>query len=282
MRPSALVDMLAGTWSELERSKPQPTRLRNVKVANYRDLAELTLCSPLSQRVVDDLYAGDVYILKGAFNRRFLQAMQMAVKDFFQATPSSFHKMTEGTPDFHRIITPEEGQKYSFPCCKHSAYFYRFNGDPLGIMPAIYDRWRVMKMLMGLDPLTYELNTPKDGVVDRVQVVRYPPAIGFLAPHSDPWKHQRIFVSTYMSKRGVDYNGGGFYAVGAAGPQNIEDEVDVGDIGIGYATVHHGVAACDGQSDWSKSDGRWFLSTYSNASDEVKDRHTGYGVGTAA
>ena len=36
---------------------------------------------------------------------------------------------------------------------------------------------------MGLNPKEYEKNTPKDGVVDRVQVVQYPSKIGYLEPH---------------------------------------------------------------------------------------------------
>ena len=57
---------------------------------------------------------------------------------------------------------------------------------------------------------------------------------------------------------------------------NIEDKIDVGDICFCYATVYHGVAPVDTHKEpsWEKDDGRWFLSMYSNASDEVPDRHT--------
>ncbi len=62
---------------------------------------------------------------------------------------------------------------------------------------------------------------------------------------------------------------------------NIEDSIDIGDIGIGYATVYHGVAPVntDKKPNWEDlNNGRWFLSMYSNQSDEVKSRHTGYAV----
>ena len=58
-------------------------------------------------------------------------------------------------------------------------------------------------------------------------------------------------------------------------------EVDIGDIGIAYATVYHGVAPVNTfkEPNWDDmNDGRWFLSLYSNESDEVKSRHTGYTV----
>ena len=59
-----------------------------------------------------------------------------------------------------------------------------------------------------------------------------------------------------------------------------EEAIDVGDAGIGYATIYHGVAPCnrDKEPNWDSIEGRWFLSMYSNASDEVENRHTGHPV----
>jgi hypothetical protein len=200
---------------------------------------------------------------------------------YFQSKPSEFHKMLEGTPDFHRLIDLETGKKYSFEVCKHSAFFYPWNDDPLELFFTINKRWRVMKVLMGLQPDAYEKNTPKAGVVDRIQVAQYPSRIGFLEPHQDPYLHQKLFFSGYMSKRGVDYMDGGFYLVAEGNKViEVEEEIDVGDIGIGYATIYHGVAPCnrDKEPNWNSPEGRWFLSMYSNASDEVPDRHTGHPV----
>jgi hypothetical protein len=86
-----------------------------------------------------------------------------------------------------------------------------------------------------------------------------------------------------MSKRGVDYEQGGFYVVG---PQNtlidVEDRVEVGDISIGYATVMHGVDRVDPHKypDWKAKDGRWWLGLYSNSTDNVINRATGKPVRT--
>ena len=80
----------------------------------------------------------------------------------------------------------------------------------------------------------------------------------------------------------IDFEGLGFYLLGE-NDEVIETEhmIDVGDIGIGYATVYHGVAPVntDKDPDWDNiNDGRWFLSLYSNQSDEVKSRHTSTSV----
>jgi hypothetical protein len=232
------------------------------------------------EQIVTSLYAGDVYILKQAFDPAFMRRIRLDTIAYWKTKPSEFYKMLEGSPDFHRIIDLETGKKYSFQVCKHSAFFYPWNDDPLELFFTVNKRWRVMKTLMGLQPDAYEKNTPKDGVVDRIQIANYPPKIGFLEPHSDPYLHQRLFFSGYMSKSGVDYTGGGFYLVG---PGNVvveaEGDINIGDVGIGYATVYHGVAPSDRDKEpvWDGS-GRWFLSMYSNSSDEVKDRHTGHAV----
>lgn len=268
----------AQAWERAEAESAVPARCRSVVEMHWSEFAQLVGGGIGAVPLVRSLYAGDVMILRGAFTPAFMLALKLRTLEWTRSRPQAFHKMLEGSPDFHRIIDPETGRNYSFRCCKHSAYFYRWNDDPLGVWPEITERWRVVKRAMGLAADAYETNTPRDGVVDRVQVVRYPPAIGFLEPHQDPHRHQRLFLSAYMSKRGVDYQGGGFYLVGPGDEViDVEDRLEVGDACIGYATVMHGVAPCDRekQPEWSAADGRWFLSLYSNASDEVAQRHTG-------
>lgn len=269
-------------WELKERRRPRPSRVRQIVRRDYAGFRKLVMegNDSFARYIVDSLYAGDVYILRGAFDPDFLQSVRERTFSYFRSKPSEFHKMIEGCPDFHRVIDLETGRKYAFNVCKHSAFFYPW-ADPLGLFPPVYEVWRVIKWLMGLQEDAYEENTPKDGVIDRIQVAQYPSRIGFLEPHSDPYLHQRLFLSGYMSARGRDYQGGGFYVVGPGDRVvDAEEEIETGDIGIGYATVYHGVAPCnrDREPDWDSPEGRWFLSMYSNASDEVKDRHTGHPV----
>ena len=270
-------------WEAFEEIYPRPTRVRSIKYWDWKDFKQAVENPDFNfiWLMTMSLYAGDVYIIKGAFEKDWIEELKRKAFQYGQSSPSSFHKMLEGCPDFHRIIDLETGKKYSFRVCKHSCFFYPWNPDPLQLFPTVYSRWRVIKHLMGLEPQAYVWNTPKDGVVDRIQIAQYPSGIGYLEPHSDPYKHQRLFFSGYMTKRGIDYEGGGFYLVGE-GDKVVEAEADinVGDIGIGYATIYHGVAPCnrDKPVDWNSMDGRWFLSMYSNASDEYPDRHTGHPV----
>ena len=270
-------------WERMEKAYPRPERARNIIRKHYPTFRDRVLAQDYDfvGSIVSSLYHGDVYILCNAFPREFMEETKRKAFEYGQSRPSEFYKMLEGTPDFHRVIDLEAGKKYSFNVCKHSAFFYPWNDDPLKLFPMVNERWRVIKTLMGLEATEYEKNTPKDGVVDRIQVAQYVSKIGFLEPHSDPYLHQRLFFSGYMSKRGIDYRDGGFYLVGA-GDKIIEaeSEIEIGDIGIGYATIYHGVAPCnrDKEPDWNSMEGRWFLSMYSNASDEVAHRHTGHPV----
>ena len=66
-----------------------------------------------------------------------------------------------------------------------------------------------MKLLSGLDLDTYSFNTPDDNQIERIQIARYPPT-GWIEPHADPTPIIRLIISGYLSKRGVDYDEGGY------------------------------------------------------------------------
>ena len=271
-------------WDNLEKKLPYPKRARKIYTVDYKEFKQKVLNEnpDFVEEITSSLFNGDIYILKGGYTKEFMENLKIKTFSHFKNKPSEFHKMLEGCPDFHRKIDLETGSKYSFKMCKHSFYFYSWNSDPLNLFKPIYERWRVIKKLMGFKPTEYENNRPKDGVVDRIQVVQYPSKIGYLEPHSDPYKYQKFFFSAFMSKKGVDFEGLGFYLIGQKDEIIVaEDQIDVGDIGIGYATIHHGVAPVNRNKDpnWNDvNDGRWFLSMYSNESDEVKNRHTGYSL----
>lgn len=268
-------------WERLELAIPRPTRARNVIQMEYQEFKQKVQDQDASfvHSIVSSLYSGDAYLIKGAYPKVFMTDLRKRVHAYFQEKPSEFYKMEEGVPNFCRNIDSETGKKYSITSCKQECYLFPWNDDPLDVLKPLYERWRVIKFLMGLQPDEYERNTPKDGVVDRIQIVRYPPRVGFVEPHTDPYLNHRLIFSAYPSKRGVDYQGGGFYLIGE-GDQviNLEDQIDIGDICITYPTVYHGVAPVDQHKEkeinWKNDDGRWFLAPCSIVSDEVQNRHT--------
>ena len=254
--------------------------MRNVVDMEYAELeAKVYAQDPrFVNELVESLYAGDMYILRQGFTKEFMTDLKDKVYRIWSQTPSSFHKMIEGCPDFHRMVDEETAKNYVFKNIRHSYYWFSWNGDPMGVIPEIMKRWRVFKLLGGFRLNEYEGNTPKDGIVDRFQVARYLPGIGISETHIDPHENQRTIISIYMSKRGVDYEEGGFHAI-AHGDKlaDLEADIDVGDIGIGYATIQHGVSLVDSQGtpDWKARDGRWWMGLYSNSSDMVTNRAVG-------
>ena len=270
-------------WQAIESPETQPTYLNKLQEIEFEELERKVFEQDhvFVKTLVESLYAGDFYLIKKSFSKEFILDMKEKVHEYWSKNPSTFHKLLEGCPDFHRIIDDEITKKYSIRMGKHSCYFMPWNDDPLNLFPTIMRRWRPLKFLGGFQSDEYEYNSPKDGVVDRIQVVRYPPKIGHLELHSNPYINQRVIISGYMSKIGVDFEGGGAYVSTKNNKKEfIEKNIDIGDIGTCYATVRHGVdpVDIDKTPDWSAKDGRWFLGLYSNSSDEVKNRHTAHSV----
>ena len=267
-------------WLQLEKKHPLPKRCRNVVELDFNKLQrEIEQNNEtFLKKMMNSIIKGDFYILKNSFTEKFINDLKVNTFNYFKSKNDEFHKMIEGTPDFHRKINFDIGKKYSIHSCKHSFYYFPWNKDPNNIFPEINSKWRVIKKIMGLKFDEYENNTPKDGVVDRIQVVQYPSKIGYLEPHTDPYQNQRFFISGYMSKQGKDFDGLGFYLIDDSNNVvEVEHRIDVGDLGIGYATVYHGVAPVNKHKDpdWSNiNDGSWFLGLYSNSSDLQKNRVT--------
>lgn len=267
-------------WEKIESDDTRPAYGRNIVEVDYQEFkAKVVAEDPkFVKEVVESLYAGDAYLLKNGFSQEFVTNLIDKVQDNWERTESSFYQMLEGCPDYHRIVDAEAAANYTFKNIRHSQYWFPWNGDPMGVSAEIMDRWSIFKYLGGFKYDEYVGNTPKDGIVDRFQVARYLPGSGISETHTDPYENQRVIISVYLSKRGVHYQEGGFYVVGPGNQlMDMEHLIDVGDIGINYATVMHGVDLVDPgkPTDWASMEGRWWMGLYSNSSDHVKERVTG-------
>ena len=173
-------------------------------------------------------------------------------------------------PDFWRDISSNIAKKYSLPIVKKAAYFFPWNSNK-ELFNMVNRRWRILKILGG-KPSSFGENTkPEDGYVDRIQIIQYHEGSGHVPPHQDPDHNQRLFMSAYLSKKGVDFQGGGFWALNNSGEQeDLEPIINVGDIAVGSARIIHGVNTITG----NRGDIRWFLGLYTNDSDCVNNRKT--------
>ena len=266
-------------WESLENPDTQPRAMRETVVLEFEEFKNKIL----SQRsddvnaLTESLYAGDTYILKNLFPAKYLTDLIPRTFEYGKQSESSYHPMLDGCPDFHKIIDEETAKKYSYTAVRHSFFFFQWNKDPLDFFEKVNERWRVFKFLGGYQEREYENNTPLDGIVDRIQVARYPSGGGGLDAHVDPTRNQRVIIGAMMSKRGVDYETGGFYCVDQNMEKvDLETQLDIGDMVCAYPTVVHGVSAVDVHKplDWKSIEGRWFLGLYSNDSNHIKKRTT--------
>jgi hypothetical protein len=268
-------------WHTLESQGQRPDSLRSVVEVDYSDLGQSIDSEQfgLLSDLVRNLYAGDLVVAKSALGPDFLERVQEQLIAYSNAEPESFHKMTEGCPNFHRIIDEENARKYSVESIRHSYHLFNWNEDRFGIMSQVYPIWRQLKILMGLSKHAYERNTPKDGIVDRVQIVRYPPNSGYIEPHVHHPKNQRLIINVYMSQISIDFESGGVYFLDEDSCRiYVEDQVEIGDVGIFYATIRHGVAPVKARGltpdDQTDKSGRWWMGLYSPESDTMSSRVT--------
>ena len=271
-------------WDRLESDNNPPMYFRHLIEVDYSEFRDQVFSQEDSfvKALCLNLYQGDCYLIKNAFSRKFCQNLVHKCYEWSLKQESCFHKMLEGVPDFHRNIDESVSVNYAIRAIKHSCYFFPWNDDPLNIFPIIWDYWSLFKYLGGYPKNAYEQNTPKDGIVDRIQMVCYPPRTGNLETHIDPRKNQRVIVGVFLSTRGESYQTGGFYAVDKNGQEvDLESRIETGDIFFSYPTVLHGVKMVDQESqtsEYSPSSGRWFLGLYSNDTDHVQNRTTSKGL----
>ena len=269
-------------WIEYE--KDLPDYAKNIVKINFEDFQNKFFNfkdTNDKQKLIKSLLSGDVYILKNAFSRKFMEDLKdFVIKEKFKPGKFEFHKIYDGVPNFSRNITPDLSHKYSIKMVKMTSYFFPFNelNSNFNLYEEVYKKWRVLKFISGYEATALEKNIPSDGLVDRIQVVRYPINSGLLEPHKDPYLYQKFFISSYFSKKGIDFEKGGFYVSrGKNDSYDMENELDIGDLCFGIATINHEVKIAEGKGRYKNNDlrsGRWFLGLYSTESDYSKQRHT--------
>ena len=276
-------------WKELSKEQELPTKCSGVIEISYNEFKDLSDKFDLNKakKLVSNFLDGKVLLVKSAFSVDQVKDIKSKVIKFWKTQPDTFHKMIEGCPDFHRIITPERAKLYSNTGVKHSAYFFRWNKDPYGIKEVFNEKWRYCKYIAGLNFREYENYTPKDGAVDRIQVICWPKNSGGMETHVDPHHNNYLVISCYFSSiKNSDFSTGGFYCVGNDN-KNIymENSIDLGDMGLFIPSIEHGVLRIDSEIeeknyDWNSGIGRWRVGLFTDDSDMKKNRITTQSLGT--
>ena len=267
-------------WEKYEKKDQLPFFYNNIIQVDFSEFKEKVYSNDkkFALNLVNSLLSGDVYLLKNSFPVDYLEELKQKTAEAWKTKKSEFFKVYEECPNFYRNITQDLSKNYAFKQVKQTQYFFPWNPDFCNLYYEAYKRWRVLKYLSGFYKEVWEKDTPKDGIVDRIQIVKYPPNSGELELHQDPYLYQKFFISIYLSKKGEDYKDGGMYFINKDKETfHFDDLVDVGDMSFGFGTLYHGVSVSQSLENNIQDDinGRWFMGLYTTVSDYVENRHTG-------
>ena len=263
------VQIAKDIWS---RQDSPVDRFSLIKKIKYKDLLDIFQRGDFAsfEMIVRQLAEGSFLVIQECFSNDEIEFLKNIGNQLMNSRKSEFFKMDRKIPNFWRDITSEHSHKYGVPVVKKSMYFFHWNGEE-ELFNLINQRWDIIKILGGRESSFGKSTLPEDGFIDRIQLVEYPAGSGYLAAHQDPDHNQKCFISGYMSKIGVDFKSGGFWALNIKNEKiNLENEIEIGDMGIGSAKIVHGVDKIDN----AKTSKRWFLGLYTNDSDCVKNRIT--------
>ena len=270
-------------WNYLEQKYPAPKYVGQVKYMEFKDLKKATDNENENylKKIIKNMYVKkEAYILRNSATKGLKETVLDIANHYKKTRKTSFHKMKDGTPNFHRVIDKDITKKYSLFAIKHSFYFYNWNVKSKlekKLKDGAYRHWRYVKSLAGNGKNQFEKNIPSDKQIDRLQIVRYPAGGGEVRAHVDSRKNQRVATGIILSKIGEDFLKGGFYFKTSKTKKiNIEKRLELGDAVIFYGSIAHGVEKVDPQEklSWKSNKGRWFLGMFVNDSDHVQKRFT--------
>ena len=107
----------------------------------------------------------EAYILRNAATKKLKETTLDLANHYKKTRKASFHKMLDGSPNFHRAIDINITKKYSLFAIKHSFYFYNWNIKSeleTKFKNGVYRHWRYVKILAGNSKNQFEKNIPSD------------------------------------------------------------------------------------------------------------------------
>jgi hypothetical protein len=267
-------------WLNINK-KDLPTKIDKIIEYQINDFKkEFYTNTQNCKKLVDSLLSGNVYVLKNCLKSKEINEMIKNVSLNWKNGKFEFHKILDGVPNYSRRVDEKNNSKYALRFDRYSSYFFPFNEakEKLKVFNYVNRTLRIIKYISGYDEQIWEKNVPSDGIVDRIQICCYPNKTGGMELHQDPIAVQKFFISSYLSKKGVNYEEGGIYCLNKDNEKvDLEQNIDVGDFSLGLASLMHGVDKIK-TSNTNKIlgdfPGRWWLGVYAVQTDYLKKRAT--------
>ena len=274
------------SWQRLLKEDYFPSYLNNVQTFEFEDFQRIILNeNDKSEKLLNDVFKGDSLIIKNVFNKKEIIDLKDSIFDIEKNQEEKNFRMLDECPNFHvsnkkNNIAPV---KDNYDETAHSHYFFRWNKDEINIFKKFDKIWDLIKIFSGLEKDSYKLNKPKDLILDRIQIIRYPLNEGYITTHCDASAWQKLNIGICFNEQGKEFNEGGLYLLDKNDKKiNIEDKLEIGDCFCWIPTIFHGVdipkLTNHNNKNWNSKSGRWQALALTVQSHRVKNRllSTGY------
>jgi hypothetical protein len=265
-------------WNEVLAGGDVAKYLRTVVRIPFSEFRQelRSASSSFVDRFVESVHAGDLWLLQGALTHERVVSVKERVLAFRAAQPESNPILVDGCSNFHQIVDGSTAPSGGYVAIDHSACFFRWNGDEMGLFTILDEAWQMLKIVSGRAPDEYAANLPRDLYIDRIQVIQYPAGIGKISSHVDPYVTMKANFGIYLSTQGIDFQRGGFWiAEGPDRPVLLDPQVTAGDALFWFPNLRHGVETIDPglPINWASPGGRWFVALNTIESAFVRERH---------
>ncbi len=273
-------------WQRLLKKDYFPSYLNNVQTFEFEDFQKIILNeNDKSENLVNDVFKGDSLIIKNVFDKKEIIDLKDSIFNIEKNQEEKNFRMLDECPNFHvsnkkNNIAPV---KDNYDETAHSHYFFRWNKDEINIFKKFDKIWDLIKIFSGLEKDSYKLNKPKDLILDRIQIIRYPLNEGYITTHCDASAWQKLNIGICFNEQGKEFNEGGLYLLDKNDKKiNIEGKLEIGDCFCWIPTIFHGVdipkLTNHNNKNWNSKSGRWQALALTVQSHRVKNRllSTGY------
>ena len=223
---------------------------------------------------------GNILVLKSAFQKNKLRNI---FKKIYKNSKNSNKntKMLEGIKNIY--YKSNSSGKGSYTTFDHNWYFFPWNKDKYGLVNIVQKYFNRVILFNKNKVETIKKNTPKDGIIQRFQLLYYPYKKGHISPHKDPTNITQVTCGIYITSYKLDYDKGGFYVFNKKNKKEfIDHKINSGDLILFYNGLVHGVEPTslmiNSKKNKDKINGRVFLNLSILETHEIKNRKTTVGV----
>ena len=243
---------------------------KNLKIYDYFEFKKKLNSLEFVLKCIDLLSNGYILILKNSIKSNFLDNAKKKLNYISNKEKPINPKIVTGIKNGFYISNNLTSKGYK--AVDKSFYFFSWNKDKTKIYKKIINIYKPLKILNGLDQNELTKNKPKNGVVERLHIINYPPNSGHISTHYDPINVSIFNFGLYATEYGIDYDKGGFFVLNKNKKKIcIDKKIKKTDIVLFFPSLIHGVDKISSKKS-NNSDGRWFINVNHTQSHEVKNR----------